>query len=119
MILDSFLPVTFKRQAVPVDEIQKGGEILVTEMDAEKSMRFNEMVVDQNKDPEAKSRFVYFMAAMCAATMVRENGELLVDPKHYRELPKQIPFAALTRIYDAAAALNGFTPELRDKAKKP
>lgn len=118
MILNNFVGVTFKREAVPVDEIQKGGEILVTEMDAEKSMRFNEMVVDQNNDPESKKRFVYFMAAMCAATMINEQGELLVDPAHYRELPKQIQFAALTRIYDAAAALNGFTGELRNKAKK-
>lgn len=118
MILNSFVTTEFKREAVPVDEIQKGGEILVCEMDAEKSMKFNEMVVEQNNDPEAKTQFVYFMAAMCAATMVNESGELLVNPKHYRELPKQMPFKALNRIYDKAAELNGFTSLARTNAKK-
>lgn len=118
MIITQFKPKEFKREAVPVDEIQKGGEILISEMDAEKSMKFNSMVVDMNKDPKIKKEFVYFMAAMIAATMVREDGELLVDPAEYRLLPKQIPFKALERLYDKAAEMNGFTPELRSKAKK-
>lgn len=119
MIIDNFTGITFKRETVKADEMVKGGEILITEMDAEKSMSFNEMVVEMNKDETVKTRFVYFMAALCAATMIREDGSLLVDPQHFKELPKKIPDSLLTRIYEKSAELNGFTSTLRKKAKKP
>lgn len=119
MILNDFVPMTFRRETVPADELQKGGEILIQEMNAEQAMKFNALCIAMNQDPEVSTKFVYFMACMVASTMIREDGELLVNPDHYKELPKQLGEKLLSRIYNKAAAMNGFTPELPEQAKKP
>lgn len=73
---------------------------------------------EMNKDENDKKNFSLFMAAMIAASMVKEDGSPLVDIRHFRELPKIIHPKAFERLYDAAAAMNGFTPKVIEKAKK-
>lgn len=118
MILENIIPHDFKREAVPVDEYQKGGEILIAEWNAEQAMRFQALMYDLNQNPEDKKNFALFMACMIACSMIKEDGSPLVNVGHYRELPKIFPQKVFERLYDKAAAMNGFTPQVIEKAKK-
>lgn len=119
MIIENLITPEFKREIVDVPEIQKDGQIIIVEWNAEQAMNFNELMFELNKHESDKKNFSLFMACMVASSMIKENGEMLVDPKHFRELPKIFPQKAFERLYDKAAALNGFTPKVIEKAKKP
>lgn len=118
MIIDNLITPEFKREIVDVPEIQKDGQIIIVEWNAEQAMNFNELMFELNQDEKDKKNFAYFMACMVASSMIKENGELLVNPKHFRELPRIFPQRAFERLYDKAAAMNGFTPAIIEKAKK-
>lgn len=118
MIVEDLIPYEFKREAVPVDEYKKGAQILIQEWNGEQAMRFNHLMYELNANPEDKKEFVFFMSAMVACSAIKENGDLLVNPKHYKELARSLPFKALERCYDVAARFNGFTPAALKNAKK-
>lgn len=118
MIIDNLPSPDFKREIVDVPEIQKDGQILIAEWNAEQAMKFNNLMWELNQNEADKKNFAYFMACMVAMSMVKENGELLVNPDHFRDLPKIFPQKAFERLYDKAASLNGFTPQVIEKAKK-
>lgn len=118
MIISDLVTPEFQREIVDVPEIQKDGQILITEWNAEQAMKFNNLMWELNQNPEDKKNFSLFMACMVAMSMIKENGELLVNPDHFRELPKIFHPKAFERLYDKAAAMNGFTPQVIEKAKK-
>lgn len=88
-----------------VDVPEWGGNVFVREMRADERDAFEQLGLARGWNEPTKNGLAGFRAAMCAACVCDERGELIFGREHVEALG-QVSASALNRVFEVAIKLN-------------
>jgi hypothetical protein len=106
-------------KVVPVDVPEWGGRVYVRSMSGTTRERYVESIREikgKGKKQEIKILLIESGAKLAQQTMCDKDGNLLFTPQQVRELGEKSS-AALQRVIDKAAELNGLSDDAEEDAK--